>query len=56
MPDSLSCTLAHGDVAVNMTVKLEHNVRHQGAGQIPPLPGVQQKHIEDYDGDALLFR
>lgn len=23
MPDSLSCTLAHGDVAANMTVKGE---------------------------------
>lgn len=38
--------------------QLEYDVRHQDAGQVPILPGVQQGYIQHDDGNApaLLLR
>lgn len=35
--------------------QLQHNVRDQGPGQIPVLPGIQQGHVQYHDGRLLFF-
>lgn len=36
--------------------KLQHDIRDQLPGQVTPLPGIQQGHIQNHDGNALLLR
>ena len=39
----------------HLAQQLQHDVRNQGARQVPPLPGVQQGHVQHYDGAFPLF-
>ena len=36
--------------------KLKHNIRNQLACQIPPFPGVQKGHIQNYDLSSFFLR
>ena len=48
LADELPLGLGH------VAEQLEHNVRNQSPGQVPALPGVQQRHVQHHDGDLLL--
>ena len=45
----LSLCLSH------IAQKLEHDISNQHSGEIPALAGIQQGHIQYYDGNLFLF-
>ena len=52
LPLTVKLPLRLGHVAQ----KLEYDVGDQYPGEIPTLAGIQQGHIQHYDGDLFLFR